>query len=366
MKFHSLESFRGLAAIMIVLFHSPFFFSENYSTFVSNGYIFVDFFFVLSGFIMAYSYADRIGNDVTTKTFFTKRFSRIYPLHLFTLVLWIPYLLVKHILYSSGIGGTDPFIINDFFSFIENLFLVHSWGLQSHLTWNAPSWSISTEFFAYIIFYTTFYLLNKLPNKDKSILAVLFLFILTNAINFYYQDDLENFKFLMNCIASFFGGIIVYYLWLKKPQIKHLTLINICEITLIFLIYFAVTNLNKIHTQPYIITLLFMLTVFFFAIQEKGIISKLLAHKYFQLLGLLSYSIYMIHFLFIDILRGVAIFILKLPTYSITKNTEIIIFTLAPIVNLFILLLIIIVSYYTYYKFEYPMRNKINHFMDKT
>ena len=102
---------------------------------------------------MTHAYAKKISSGLSFKSYITLRLGRIYPLHLFMLVVWLPYILITQYLYSSGFGGSDQFETSNLSSFISNLFLVHSMGVHAHLSWNYPSWSISTEFFAYIAYY---------------------------------------------------------------------------------------------------------------------------------------------------------------------------------------------------------------------
>ena len=106
--FTRLESLRGLAAIMVVLYHSPFRFAESSAPIVTNSYLFVDLFFVLSGFVMAYAYGDKIRGGMGFGEYVALRLGRLYPLHLFTLMLWVPYVLVNQYLYDTGFGRPSP------------------------------------------------------------------------------------------------------------------------------------------------------------------------------------------------------------------------------------------------------------------
>src|SRR5688500_10583763 len=161
-RFQSLEAFRGLAAIMVVLYHSRFYAENSYVAFVRHSDIFVDFFFVLSGFVMAYSYMDKIGHNISFRKFILLRFGRLYPLHLFTLFLWLPYIAVKLILFEKGIGDTDPSESNNIYTFISNIFLFHAIDGYQPLSWNFPSWTISAEFFTYIFFFLFILFVSRL------------------------------------------------------------------------------------------------------------------------------------------------------------------------------------------------------------
>ncbi|MFT5164350.1 MAG: peptidoglycan/LPS O-acetylase OafA/YrhL, partial [Alteromonadaceae bacterium] len=111
MKFNSLESLRGIAAVIVALFHSGFMSGSKYAL-IAQGDIFVDFFFVLSGFVMAFAYVEKIQSGLGIKKFTLLRFGRLYPLHLFMLLVWVPYVLAKAFAYYKlGLGSNDPFDI---------------------------------------------------------------------------------------------------------------------------------------------------------------------------------------------------------------------------------------------------------------
>jgi len=78
LKFNSLESLRGIAAVTVALFHSGFVVGEKYPI-IAQGPIFVDFFFVLSGFVIAFAYLQKVQQGLSIKTFTLLRFGRLYP-----------------------------------------------------------------------------------------------------------------------------------------------------------------------------------------------------------------------------------------------------------------------------------------------
>jgi peptidoglycan/LPS O-acetylase OafA/YrhL len=151
----SLTSLRGFLALWVVVYH---FWNDLLRLFPSAdivtplakmGHMAVPAFFMLSGFVLAYNYADRFnrlrGSEYVR--FQCLRLARVYPVHLFTL------LVVAAMVWVSGLVGfqlTDAgYTARDF---ILNLFLVHTWVPDFKLNWNYPSWSISSEWFAYLIF----------------------------------------------------------------------------------------------------------------------------------------------------------------------------------------------------------------------
>ena len=83
MKIKYLESLRGLASFFIVILHAGIFAPILKIDFIINGYLFVDFFFILSGFVIAYNYLNKLKDRNQFLFFIKRRFLRLYPLHFF-------------------------------------------------------------------------------------------------------------------------------------------------------------------------------------------------------------------------------------------------------------------------------------------
>jgi peptidoglycan/LPS O-acetylase OafA/YrhL len=152
-RFESLDGLRGIAAIGVVLFHVRWSNHVTETHFIREGYLFVDLFFILSGFIIARAYCDQIRTGQQAVRFLILRFSRIYPLHI--AVLFIFFLLEVAKLFAAhfGLKGVTPFQgSTSGWAAISNLFLVESLTFSGSPTWNVPSWSISCEAVAYVVF----------------------------------------------------------------------------------------------------------------------------------------------------------------------------------------------------------------------
>ena len=137
-----LTTMRGIAAAFVVVYHLHYRESQAWS---AQGYLWVDFFFILSGFIMAYVYGEEFASGATMssyRAFIVKRLARIYPLHMamFAVTLALAFGLHVHHFRSS------------LHSIVTNAALVHAWGLEHQLTWNVVSWSISAEWAFYLVF----------------------------------------------------------------------------------------------------------------------------------------------------------------------------------------------------------------------
>ncbi len=115
---------------------------------IAKGYLGVEVFFILSGFILCHVYLPALGQGRFAYGQFLKaRLARIYPLHLATLIG-----IGLMALGARSLGQIiDPNILS-WSSLPANLLLVHAWGLAPVSGWNHPSWSISAEWFAYLSF----------------------------------------------------------------------------------------------------------------------------------------------------------------------------------------------------------------------
>ena len=89
MHFRVLDSWRGVAALLVAIFHLNLYSALYPLDFIRNAYLFVDFFFVLSGFVITHSYAARLGTIEELGSFALKRFGRLWPLHVAVLLAFL-------------------------------------------------------------------------------------------------------------------------------------------------------------------------------------------------------------------------------------------------------------------------------------
>ena len=148
----ALTTLRFLAALWVVLFTAwPHLDIGFTPVAVTKGYLGVEVFFVLSGFILSHVYLEAAGRGrsggFSYRGFLWARIARVYPLHLVTLAGMI----------ALGVGATVAGLavsesLLDWRSLPAHLSLTHAWGLASSAAFNHPSWSISAEWFAYLSF----------------------------------------------------------------------------------------------------------------------------------------------------------------------------------------------------------------------
>ncbi len=159
----SLTALRGFAALAVVLFHfadraAPTLLLHN--PLIAHGALGVDLFFVLSGFILAHVYgAEARAGGVRIGPFLRNRLARVYPLHLLLTVVALGWALTltatgRLTFEAQALQlGLDPVTGQGFWATLSaHLWLVHAWGTTSGLALNTVSWSVSAEWFAYLLF----------------------------------------------------------------------------------------------------------------------------------------------------------------------------------------------------------------------
>lgn len=298
MRLNVLDSLRGVFALMIVLLHTDMQSHLFYMDFVRNSDIFVDFFFVLSGFVISLSYMGKTGKRYALPEFMLRRTGRLWPLHMVVLVGFVLLVLIKALVAALGIFAADvPYTKVEITRFtIENIFLVQAFRNETVLWLNFPAWSISAEFWAYALFGV----LCLAPLRWIPWLASL-----SGLIAFAALQGWVDFGFgafvnygLFRGICYFMLGHLCYLLWLKLRHLRLRAATGV-EIGVVVLIV-----LQTIHAENEIVRMLmpltFVLAILIFTF-EGGVVSRLLSLKTFRILGDRSYSIYMIHALILNV-----------------------------------------------------------------
>ncbi|TIT36909.1 MAG: acyltransferase [Mesorhizobium sp.] len=299
-RFQVLDSWRGICALLVALFHFPTPSVISQSSFIGSSYLFVDFFFVLSGFVIASSYADRLGRPEEVARFALVRFGRIYPLHLVMLAAFAAFELLRLVLPQLHGTGAAPFTGgSDLKSLAANLLLLQGVGFEDRLTWNAPSWSISAEFFAYLLFAGVVFIAGArawIWFVAAAVTAPLFLL----GFSTHHMDVSYDFGFI-RCLYGFsLGALLAWFqhdsiagarqvLVANGPRVSW-TLAEIIMVAVIVLFVSLAGDNDAGIAAP----LVFALALFLFA-HEGGWISALLRTPFMLTLGALSYSIYMVH-----------------------------------------------------------------------
>jgi peptidoglycan/LPS O-acetylase OafA/YrhL len=303
-RFEALDSWRGLCACLVVLFHvhgySPLYNSEL----VRNSYLFVDFFFVLSGFVIAWNYAARLDSWPAVRRFLLLRAGRVYPLHLFMLLCFIAYESYRFFSGQSQpsppstfSGSTEPLAV------LTNIFLVHSLHVHDVLTWNGPSWSISTEVWTYVIFALLSAWLG-MRNWMLVVAAIAAPLLLLN-LSRTGMDTTYDYG-LIRCVFGFALGVVcfrVHRRWPHASAHEKPALMSIIELLTVAAVVGYVSAAGT-SAWSFLAPFVFSVAVLVFAV-EGGAVSRLFRVPLLKWLGKLSYSIYLTHYIFVLIMPSV-------------------------------------------------------------
>ncbi len=290
LRFDVLDSFRGLAALLVVIVHMHYIGSFIEPAFFRKSYLFVEFFFVLSGFVLAHGYALKKG--LSFKKYIIARSFRLFPLHLFTLALIILLEFGKLFAYNKGFNfNAIPFTdTQNPLDIIPSALLLQAW-LPNVETfgWNAPSWSISIEFYMYILFFVSLFI------KKPYLFIVWTIFSITAFVVLFMNQHIPIGEMaIARGFSSFFAGSLTYFVFRKIYTTVTLKKNVFTAFELIILTLVIITISSSIPYKSLVATALFIIQVFIFAFQ-KGYISDFLCNKIFLYLGKLSYSIYLTH-----------------------------------------------------------------------
>lgn len=292
LKLDQLTGLRYFAALLVFVSHLKWDNSADFiKTIFGSGYVGVSFFFVLSGFVLSYSYQDKIaGGKITFTKYMYLRLARLTPLHFATL---IP--LIGLAIYTERF---NPIIL------LANLSYLQSWIPHSsvYFSFNAPSWSLSNEMF----FYLCFFFLAAIPFRKLLNIAIgliTLVILCAMVVTIFFDGD----KFLgsNNTIAhwmfyifpgfrilEFLCGMILFHFW-KSGHVKNSNFIVPAYLLLILAMHFA-----DFVPEAFRMSLFFLpvIVLFLFAhLKGDGLINKFLKTKTMILLGNASFAFYLIH-----------------------------------------------------------------------
>ena len=219
MRFVALDSWRGISALMVALFHLKAYGHFYDLSVVRNSDLQVDFFFVLSGFVISYSSFPRLTRLRDLLPFMIRRFGRVWPLHAVMLAAFIIFPLSELLgCYMTKFCGTEwPFNpeTENARSVLSSLLLVHSLGLHHYLPWNWPSSSISTEFYTYALFALVATVLTRGVIVPFSIIMVFGCAAVLLLVSPRHMQATYDFGYF-RCVLGFFTGFLIFRLYAIK------------------------------------------------------------------------------------------------------------------------------------------------------
>lgn len=284
----ALTGIRIFAAYYVVMLHTGFgYFSRHgaprwIDNFLANGYLAVSLFFVLSGFILAYTYAGKIGGSTNAIHFWEARFARIYPAYLLALALMVPFsrdvTLPQRIIVLSMLQAWMP------------------WRPDLLGAWNFPAWSLSVEAFFYLCFPAILPLLSRWTVARLRYLAIFLLTIIAagnlaqppenwprSAVLLARHIPLPIFR-----LPEFVVGMICGLIFLRTPQWKYGATTSAC------MAFLAVVGLCLVTERwASILVTPFALLILGLA-YRRGPLARFLGRRILILFGGASYAVYLL------------------------------------------------------------------------
>ena len=339
-----LTSLRFVFALMVFATHL-FFLKQSasevsrtlYNSVLYEGYIGVGFFFILSGFILAYNYQEALlKGQRSIQSFYRARIARILPLHLLTFIIAIP--LTYQIFIQSKSLWLSQAVTN--ISLTQSFVPIKSF----YFSFNGVSWSISDEMFFYLLFPALVLLIPRLTGF-KSYLPLLLIASIP-LLTFVIPDSYWHSLFYINPfvrIVDFIIGIGVYNVYksfsAKKTNLNF-EVMEVSAVLLLFVFFLFHEHIPQVARYSFYYWIPMSYLIFVFAFQ-KGNLSRWLSKKTFVYLGELSFGFYMFHYL---VLR-----------YFFVANAKYLNIKSDVLIILIVLAITLIISHYSYLYFEKPM-----------
>ncbi len=373
-RLFALDISRGFAALSVVLWHwQNFAYNGTYlpedfhkasqpfyailKIFYEKGSLAVEYFFLLSGFVFFWLYSSPIENRSTNLiTFWVQRISRLYPLHIVTLLI----VTLLQVMYFRHNGNTFVYSFNDIYHFLLNLAFVSNWGFENDYSFNGPVWSVSTEILLYWLFFMAAYVRLS---RASFCLGVAGISIVIYTI---IRPQFIHFAIFQAVSLFFLGGFVFYITFHVSTRFRRLrAVIHIITAILwiLTIVNFYVFDLRycvavfRIFDKLLMVVfpgILFAFTVCSLALIEiDGWVGFLKSTSW---IGNITYSSYLLHFP-IQLVFGLAV------SYGVLNSA----FYLSPVYFVVFFSILIPLSYITFIGFERPMQNIIrNKFKHRT
>lgn len=321
MRIDKLDGLRGFCSLMVVFYHYPQSFLPDFifsNFFIRQSWSFVDFFFVLSGFVISYNYST-LSNTNDFWLYIKKRLIRLYPLLFFTTIVFLLFKVFSDNFFPELV--ISPKSIKFYlFDTCNTLLMLNStpfFGeMSKYLGINHPSWSVSAEFISYVLFgLSSLFLFNK---KNLFSFVTICLCIVIYVIK--EQFTFANYTwFFLRGIIGFNIGCIVYWFFTKKFSLKN-NLELVLPLLIVYVSYFF-------HSYEFsfkgVLNLIFRPLFFGFVIlvllKTNHYFSKFLESKPLKFLGKISYSIYLNHILLLLIVPRISFKLFGLPQSCLSE-----------------------------------------------
>jgi peptidoglycan/LPS O-acetylase OafA/YrhL len=344
-KYHALDAYRFFAAMGVVLLHYLHDFrlvTRPDAPFVQSLHVMVDFFFVLSGFVIAVSYRDRMSGLGDYGRFLKARIARIYPLHLLTLAAMAGAAALAS---AASVKLNHPEALGPD-GLIPSLFLIHAWGAIDHLAFNAASWSLSAEWFVYLLTPLFFWLSRRISPRAGLALALALVLVIEAGRHAAGARTimLATYDFgALRALPSFLAGVFIAAaapaLAARPGGWARWGVAHLLGAAIVAGLWFA--------APPILLTALFAAMMTVAATCEALGADSVLRARPMRMLGDMSFAIYMLHFI------GIA------PVFALRKAGLLDGGLVAAAAMVATIALVLALSWASFRWFETPMRRAV-------
>lgn len=302
-RFYTLDMLRAIAALITLVWHYQHFFMSTgghlpasfsyeslpfYSLLMPLyhfGYMRVDIFFILSGFILYAIYFRSINSRRTSAArFFVLRFSRLYPLHFITLVIVAVLQIISIVLGYGQIVYRNT----DVYHFSLQLLMISDWGFERGYSFNGPIWSVSIE----VLLYTLFFILSALaPRRRRSVVAwTVAIVIAAHLLGPHLKQNA-----VAHSILCFFTGVAVYqfFEWCREQSQATRRLVLAVAVCLLTIAVIAMAGWHWLPKRRMMGGALFPILVLALALLQQEMPSL---GKQFNGFSNCTYALLLVHF----------------------------------------------------------------------
>ncbi len=297
----SLTGVRGIAAMWVAFHHGNGYVSSDKVlpqaavNFIEMGWVGVDLFFILSGLVISYVHqSDFVRLELEGYIRFLKlRLARIYPAHFIATIVLVPIVAGAFYfsIYDFSGGHAAQFSIS---RLVYSLTLLNGWGFPDSIGWNIPSWSVGSEWFAYLCFPFIAVAYNRMNSVWTHVGMVILVFsimiVLAALLTNKQQYMLGHALMLTRVTSEFLIGCSLYNIYTRVKDHRVFDIIAIS--TSVMIIYLAAAKLPGFY--DFLIIIAFAMLILSLS-RSSGIAARLYSAPPLLYLGKVSYSIYLAH-----------------------------------------------------------------------
>jgi peptidoglycan/LPS O-acetylase OafA/YrhL len=274
-----LTGIRGVGAVWVVMFHAQ---NKLHLPVTGVGYLGVDMFFLLSGFVLSLAHRDLVLSWASYRDFLRARVARIFPLHWAVLALLAAILVVYPPIYRDDARPYGAW------SLLSSLALTQNWGFGRPLTWNSPAWSLSTEWLASLAFPAFLFASRRVSRP--AVAAALCAGCIAGFVGFMWLTDqpdgnLAGAPGILRTALEFGAGCLLYRIWAAGARANRLVALAGAAMAIAGVTVPGWANL-AMFGFPILILL---------AATPSSVVAKVLSWRWMVFLGEISYSVYLTH-----------------------------------------------------------------------